>query len=600
MEKKEIIFKIREEENVNIQPIEYEGNLAKNNNFLYFCVHKQTKQVFLKEYDFSQRKITKTIEIHSFPEALIENPLFHENFIFFFNSSQALDANTGIFTKKRKSNNEKVSFSLNNNNKQIIIKHWQISLYVPVFLLKHTLLEIVPLKKNEFLFHFRDQANATDEILLYSVDKNEFLPIESSINPIFQIFFSQEILILVKKTESLQFFLKENQDIIEKTKFSLTFEQSQNTLKFKSKGSLICGLENTKITLWSLKTCKKLKVLPLPKAAEEIDYSDFYLMNNGSLILESEDNNHVFIINSAFSKDESIKIQEIHGFHYEIKDFFEISDEFQVVIQKKSFVVIRNLQETLWKFEFSNEIAGYIDIFDEKGLEALVFITKDRKIYGFSNKNSKNTSFELFTELPLETDGEIHKLIKAKGNNNRTAYISVENGEIFNITLLENKLFSIQKLGKFEGILEESFIFEEAENFVLYKKTHQIKSSLIFLNPRLIVDFSISVLSLSQISTINDKTLILHDGLKIGQIAKFYRCDDSHCYCVNGEQLREGNCEKLKEDKVKKQKNSNNIDFINVLPYMLIIGGSLTFFFVWIIYNIKSTERELIKSIKKE
>ena len=579
-EKDEVLWKL--EENCSIKAINYEENL--NDKCFYLCLGKTG--LFLKEIDLLKpTKGTILLEItEKYREIVQKDPVFREKGLFFDNNSMVLDVFSGSYYKNNKENQRKVAFS--RENRKLTIEHWKITLFLPDFLDNFNLIEIIPLRKSEFLFNFQEISSKNNEILIFSTEKNEISHVETT-KDLFSIYFSEEILILFRKTGFSQYFLNEN--LMGITPFSTLFEKAQNLLKFKpfNEKWMIIGFETNQIKVWDFWN-KKIRA-NIGFSIENQQISNVFPLKNLSLLIISSENRS-FLLKSVFKEEKFIEIP----LSLEINQFFELSESFQLIFTKKSCYLMKFLNEKTWSFDFPGEIVGFSEYNITSELRILLVITRNNRIFGFYINN--NMEIWLFLEEMIISESSVYKLINGKGvNKGISAYVSMENKEMFKISY-ENQAFHQEKIGKLPGRLEESFIFDEEENFLVFQEENSNKK-LLFLNKELISDFSIPVLAFKEVIVVNEKRIIFHDYLKMVQLAKFYRCEGEACYCSNGEKVIDGNCEKIREIE---KKTDNKHEFTKAWPYMLIIGVTMGVMFVWIIYNIKSTEKELMKNFKQE
>ena len=227
---------------------------------------------------------------------------------------------------------------------------------------------------------------------------------------------------------------------------------------------------------------------------------------------------------------------------------------------------------------------------------AIIF-TKKMRILSFSLDFLSEINFEIIQSL--YEYGEVYKIFRAF---EEFFMVSFTNGNllVFNVDFKkkEDERFQIIKKAKFDykidKLLFSGNLFEE------YLAHNDVEGKLYFLNRNGKVEYSFfSEKTFVLVSDDSETNFILvNDKNQIGQIIKNFECDyfaeKFNCNCSKGFYWKEDKCERLKNS------NSNNqFETPSPWPYIFLILFALSSFMGWAIYNIKSTERALIKALEE-
>ena len=464
--------------------------------------------------------------------------------------------------------------------------------FLPAFINGKELIAIYSLiEKNCFLLQFRERSGSKDLIYIYDSENREFFPIETEISLIISIISQNETIYIFDKK---RIETNEIEEFYENHNFFRFFKNSQNLKKFVTfnEENQIIGLsKENSIKIWdfnsqtapieiiSFSSIKEsiMEVIPLKNQSflAITEKTAYFMEKKGKLIKKHDFSKKIL----SFSYFDNLKI----GVYL---DFLRTSIEFYDFSHEKNIGNFRTFVE-------NTEIIDFLTISYNK-MDFVIIWTTECHLIAFIF--IENEGFSKLAEFHEHNSSEIYRLLPSI--NRGIFYVSFENGQIYEIFLgVYKKAFIVKKKMKLEEKIEKTFIFEKQDNFLQFSKAN---NTIVFLNNKFEWEFDITVSMYNGLEILNDKYILFHDGLTLGVIAKFYHClKKKHCLCKNDGNLT-NYCERteLLEEIAKNKKKSE--DFSQIWPYALLIVIFLGIFFVMIITNIKSTERELIKAIKTQ
>ena len=469
---------------------------------------------------------------------------------------------------------------------------------------------IVSFKEKGYFLHIKENSMNKERIFFYERENQQFLPVEHEHFSISSIFSKENFIYFADKMSISAHESQNFKDIHIFSSFSAIFEKSQNIRKFMvlNEKSQIVGISSdNSIAIWDFHSKKLLKKLFLNVESQIFDI--YPLQNDSNLLILTENSGFILEIETQaviknFTKFSSKK----NSFFLDIesKNFFLSLDSNRISLKIWDFFA----EKPFWTYDNLEEKDEILDCFSYKidKMRVLIMVSKKGKLISWLlNENPEKLSSDNYespkeiAKLNLKSNSEIYKIIPSKKTG--IFYVSFENGELFVLFLdLKQRTFFIQKKLKLKIRLELAFFCENEESFLQISKENR---TMIFLNNEFQWEFSLPIYEFQQSEILKSCHLIFHDGLTLGIITKFFKCDQNllgknECLCNNKGELRENHCENNISNGEQKKKPKTKNEFGEVWPYLLIIFGGMALFFLWMIYNIKSTEAELIKIIKKE
>lgn len=376
--------------------------------------------------------------------------------------------------------------------------------------------------------------------------------------------------------------------------FQLKYENSTNLTKVKAKNNLIVGLTQTQeVSIWHQNNSKLFKTLDLPQNQHPLDFfilKNYLLIetNNSNLILYHLDN---LTMSYIFNKKFESKIIKIENVEKTDLIFILTSDNKIFLMNILNFL-------TIWS---DNHLENIIDIaVSVPGRSSFTFtmiFAKKVLVLSFSLDFLSEINLELIQSL--SEYGEVHKLFRVF---EEFFLVSFTNGNLVGFYVdfkkKEDERFKIIKKAKFDYRIDKLVfsgnLFEE------YIAHNEEERKLFFFNKNGKIEYSFFTEKYFELISDDYETsfILVNDKNQIGQIIKNFECDyfeeKINCGCSNGFYLKENKCER------RDISNSNNkFETPSPWPYIFLIIFALSSFMGWAIYNIKSTERALIKALEE-
>lgn len=376
--------------------------------------------------------------------------------------------------------------------------------------------------------------------------------------------------------------------------FRLTYESSANLTKVKAKKNLIVGLTQTqKISLWHKNNSKHYKTLDFPQNHHPLD---FFILQN-YLLIETNDSSIILYhlnnltISCIFNKKFEFKIIKVENVEETNMIFILTEDNKIVLMNILNFLPI-------WSDSHLEKIIDIaVSTTKSSSFTFTIIFSKKVRILSFSLDFLSEINDEIVQSL--SEYGEVYKLFRAF---EEFFIVSFYNGNLIGFYVdfkkKEDERFHIIKKTKYDYRIDKLVfsgnLFEE------YLAHNEVEGKLYYLNRNGKIEYSFfSEKAFKLISDDSDTNFILvSDKDKIGQIIKNFECnyfeEKFNCDCSKNFNLKENKCEKINNSS-----SLNQFEPPSPWPYIFLILFALSSFMGWAIYNIKSTERALIKALEE-
>lgn len=397
-------------------------------------------------------------------------------------------------------------------------------------------------------------------IFFYNYQKQVFLPIITLDNsPIAKIFI---------KTGLFYLYKRESLCIIDETELKElnSFENSLNIGKF-----ILITLKNEILAIYKgkLKSFDFITKKPIETIDFIIEIKDIFYISNEKVLL---------VFKNDFLCIYDLKTNEI-GLKKEVLGVIKVFNGLIYSISKGNTIIQYNQADfniiNVFSFENKEKILDFI-ILTIKNQDFLVILTEKGFISIYNAENPlKEVCF-----LDIKEINGVFRLISSFIKED-VFYLAISKGDFmsFSFNLPKRTLFLKEKL-KNENISNIIPLGEGIEGFILVNESN---SSLTVLNNRFQKEFQVDYHGL----------LHLEGGFKGNNEVFLVLSDDFglKSYILSYKEVF---------SKEIKGKGTKAQEFKDFWPYVVIIAGSMGFFFIWIVYNIKETERILINSIKRD